>query len=380
MHIGFITSEYPCSRYMGNIGGIATFIRNLSIQLISEGHKVSIFIHSQPRTEFFVEENISIHFVARKIMKGFTWITNRLSFNKYVNSVVENNSIDLLEAPEWTGFTAFMKFDIPLVIRLHGSDTYFCDLEKRTLRWKNKFFEKRALIGADKIIGVSEFVAKKTKKLFQLELDLDIIYNTIDTNKFTPNHQNIQLKSLLYFGTLVRKKGVLEIAKVFSMFVEQDDEVRLVLLGKDNRDVFTGMSTLAMIKEILSEKALQRMIYIEAVPYDEVISYIQKADVVLLPSFAEAFPMSWLEAMAMEKKLITSDIGWAKELMVDGETGFTINPKHHDDFVTKIKYLLDDENSDEMGENARKHIVGYFNTKDILEQNINFYKRTLHEF
>ena len=365
---------------MGNIGGIATFIRNLSIQLILEGHKVSIFIHSQPRNEFFVEENISIHFVARKIMKGFTWITNRLSFNKYVNSVVENNSIDLLEAPEWTGFTAFMKFDIPLVIRLHGSDTYFCDLEKRTLRWKNKFFEKRALIGADKIIGVSEFVAKKTKKLFQLELELDIIYNTIDTNKFTPNHQNIQLKSLLYFGTLVRKKGVLEIAKMFSMLVEQDDEVRLVLLGKDNRDVFTGMSTLAMIKEILSEKALQRMIYIEAVPYDEVISYIQKADVVLLPSFAEAFPMSWLEAMAMEKKLITSDIGWAKELMVDGETGFTINPKHHDDFVTKIKYLLDDENSDEMGENARKHIVGYFNTKDILEQNINFYKRTLHEF
>ncbi len=380
MHIGFITSEYPCSKYIGNIGGIATFIRNLSIQLILEGHKVSIFIHSQPRTEFFVEENISIHFVARKIMKGFTWITNRLSFNKYVNSVVENNSIDLLEAPEWTGFTAFMKFDIPLVIRLHGSDTYFCDLEKRTLRWKNKFFEKRALIGADKIIGVSEFVAKKTKKLFQLELELDIIYNTIDTNKFTPNHQNIQLKSLLYFGTLVRKKGVLEIAKMFSMLVEQDDEVRLVLLGKDNRDVHTGKSTLAMIKEILSEKALQRMICVEAVPYDEVISYIQKADVVLLPSFAEAFPMSWIEAMAMEKKLITSDIGWAKELMVDGETGFTINPKHHDDFVTKIKYLLDDENSDEMGENARKHIVGYFNTKDILQQNINFYKRTLHEF
>ena len=154
----------------------------------------------------------------------------------------------------------------------------------------------------------------------------------------------------------------------------------MILLGKDNRDVHTGKSTLAMIKEILSEKALQRMICVEAVPYDEVISYIQKADVVLLPSFAEAFPMSWIEAMAMEKKLITSDIGWAKELMVDGETGFTINPKHHDDFVTKIKYLLDDENSDEMGENARKHIVGYFNTKDILQQNINFYKRTLHEF
>ena len=378
MHIGFITSEYPCSRYMGNIGGIATFIRNLSIQLISEGHEVSIFIHSQPRTEFFVEENIFIHFVARKIMKGFTWITNRMSFNKYVNSIVENNSIDVLEAPEWTGFTAFMKFDIPLVIRLHGSDTYFCDLEKRTLKRKNKFFEKRALIGADKIIGVSEFVAKKTKKLFQLDIDIDIIYNTIDTNKFTPNHQNIELKSLLYFGTLVRKKGVLEIAKMFSMLVEHDDEVRLVLLGKDNRDVFTGKSTLEMIKEILSEKAIQRMTYIDAVPYDEVISYIKKAHVVLLPSFAEAFPMSWLEAMAMEKKLITSNIGWAKELMVEGETGCMVNPSDTEVFLIKMICLLENkEASLRMAKQARQRVKNDFDVYEIFQENINLYKNIL---
>lgn len=380
MHIAFISPEYPCKQFKGNLGGIGTFTKNLAEQLVANHCKVTVFIYSQSIEQVLKENKVTIHFVKRKGFKVFTWLANRKYVNNYLNRIIKEQKIDVIEAPEWTGFTAFMKFDIPLVIRLHGSDTYFCDLEKRTLRWKNKFFEKRALIGANKIIGVSEFVAKKTKELFKLELDIDIIYNTVDTERFKPNHQKIQLKSLLYFGTLVRKKGVLEIAKMFSMLVEQDDEVRLVLLGKDNRDVHTGKSTLAMIKEILSEKALQRMICVEAVPYDEVISYIQKADVVLLPSFAEAFPMSWIEAMAMEKKLITSDIGWAKELMVDGETGFTINPKHHDDFVTKIKYLLDDENSDEMGENARKHIVGYFNTKDILQQNINFYKRTLHEF
>ena len=380
MHIGFITSEYPCSRYKGNIGGIATFIRNLSIELISKGHKVSVFIHSQSKAEFFVEDNVSIYFVAKKILKGFTWISNRLSFNKYVNNIVKNNCIDLLEAPEWTGFTAFMKFNCPLILRLHGSDTYFCHLEKRKLKIKNKFFEKKALLGATKIVGVSKFVAKKTKELFKLNIDIDVIYNTIDTNKFKPNHQNIQLKSLLYFGTLVRKKGVLEIAKMFSKLADKDDEVKLVLLGKDNRDVFTEMSTLAMIKKILSEKALQRMLYIDAVPYDEVISYIQKADVVLLPSFAEAFPMTWLEAMAMEKKLVTSDIGWAKELMIDGQTGFTVNPKNHNDFADKVTSLFDDVTSIQMGVNARKRIKESFNSVVIFEKNINFYKKTINEF
>ena len=273
-----------------------------------------------------------------------------------------------------------MKFNCPLILRLHGSDTYFCHLEKRKLKIKNKFFEKKALLGATKIVGVSKFVAKKTKELFKLNIDIDVIYNTIDTNKFKPNHQNIQLKSLLYFGTLVRKKGVLEIAKMFSKLADEDDEVKLVLLGKDNRDVFTEMSTLAMIKKILSEKALQRMLYIDAVPYDEVISYIQKADVVLLPSFAEAFPMTWLEAMAMEKKLVTSDIGWAKELMIDEQTGFTVNPKNHNDFANKVTSLFDDVNSIQMGVNARKRIKESFNSVVIFEKNINFYKKTINEF
>ena len=35
-----------------------------------------------------------------------------------------------IEAPDWTGITAFMRLKAPLVIRFHGSDTYFCHLEK----------------------------------------------------------------------------------------------------------------------------------------------------------------------------------------------------------------------------------------------------------
>jgi glycosyltransferase involved in cell wall biosynthesis len=378
MHIGFITSEFSTLKYPDNIGGITSFIKNFSFQLITEGHKVSVFVYNQSNSDIFCEDGVTIHFIQRIRVIGLTWFFNRLSFNKYVAKIVEEKKIDVLEAPEWGGFTAFMKFDCPLILRLHGSDTYFCHLEKRTLKWKNKFFEKRALIGADKIIGVSEFVAKKTKKLFKLELDIDIIYNTVDTEKFKPNHQKIQLKSLLYFGTLVRKKGVLEIAKMFSMLADEDDEVKLVLVGKDNRDVHTGMSTLVMIKEILSEKALQRMTYIDAVPYDEVINYIQKADVVLLPSFAEAFPMSWLEAMAMEKKLITSNIGWAKELMVDGETGCMVNPSDTEVFLIKMIYLLENkEASLRMAKQARQRVKNDFDVYEIFQENINLYKNIL---
>ena len=53
---------------------------------------------------------------------------------------------------------------------------------------------------------------------------------------------------------------------------------------------------------------LRRYQDIEHVPQIELRSYIQNSSIVILPSFAEAFPMSWLEAMAMEKACITTPL------------------------------------------------------------------------
>ncbi len=374
MHIGFITPEYPHQNYTGSIGGVGTFTKNLALQLVKNNCSVSVFIHSQPKNETVVENGVTIHFVKQKRIKGLTWYTNRRFFNSYVNKIVQKDNITVLEAPEWTGFTAFMKFKCPLVIRLHGSDTYFCNLENRPVKSKNKFFEKKALLGATKIIGVSNFVANKTKELFKLGVNINTLYNTIDANQFQPNHTHVKPKTVLYFGTIVRKKGVLEIAEVFNKLVENDDEITLTLLGRDNTDVFTGISTLQMIKTKLTTKALQNLKHIPPVPYQEVKQYIQQAEVVLLPSFAEAFPMTWLEAMAMEKKLVTSNIGWAKELMIDGETGYMVNPKNHKEFTIKVLHLLNDNIGDKMAKNARKHIIKNFNTQQAIQQNIALYK------
>ena len=97
-----------------------------------------------------------------------------------------------------------------------------------------------------------------------------------------------------------------------------------------------------------------------------------------MPSFAEAFPMTWLEAMTLEKKLITSNIGWAKELMIDNVTGYMINPNNTNDFVDKIELLLSDNlNNKIMATNARKRILNHFSIEKFIEENIDFYKSVL---
>ena len=99
---------------------------------------------------------------------------------------------------------------------------------------------------------------------------------------------------------------------------------------------------------------------------------------VVLPSFAEALPMTWLEAMAMEKAIVASDIGWAPEVMEHGETGFTVNPKYHLEYAKKIIQLLEDENlAKQMGENARKKVLKEFSAPIIAKRNIDFYRKQM---
>lgn len=380
MHIGYITPEYPTSEYNGNIGGIATFIKNIALQLIANGHQVTIFVHSQSLFKVFEEDGVTIHFIKTKKIKGFTWWSNRRDAKFYINKTVAKKHIDVLEAPEWTGFTAFMKFTCPLIIRLHGSDTYFCHLEKRKVKFKNKFFERWALKGADAIVGVSNFVSNQTKELFGIKKEIKTIYNTINTVDFLPNHNNVKPKTILYFGSIIRKKGVFEIANMFNEVHKNTPHVKLSFLGRDTTDVYTGNSTLEMFKKSLSTKALQRFTHLDAVPYEKVKELIQQSEIIVLPSLAEAFPMTWLEAMALEKKLITSNIGWAKELMIDGKTGFTVSPSNHTDFANKLMRLLNEvELGNTFGKAARKRIQETFNFEKILVENIKFYKKVIDE-
>ena len=77
----------------------------------------------------------------------------------------------------------------------------------------------------------------------------------------------------------------------------------------------------------------------------------------------------------MGKALVTSNIGWAKELMVDGETGFTENPVNHNLYAEKIIKLLENVDLNKtFGTNAKKRIRSYFSQEIISKQNIEYFK------
>ncbi|MDT0688591.1 glycosyltransferase family 4 protein [Salegentibacter sp. F188] len=374
MHLGFLTPEYPHPKVLSS-AGIGTSLGNMVTALASEGVAVSVFVYGQKEDAVFSEDGVKFHLIRQRKFPLAGWYLYRKFVQNYLNKFIIVDKIEAIEAPDWTGITAFMKLRCPLVIRMHGSDAYFCKLEGRIQKKKNFWFEKEALKGADQLLSVSEFTAKQTSEIFILNKNIGIIPNSVDTNYFSPYQKTIEPDTLLYFGSLIRKKGILELAEIFNKVVEQKPGVKLLLLGKDVKDIFEERSTLELFQQKLSPEAKGRVQHIPGVSYEKIREYIASAAVVVLPSFAEALPMTWLEAMAMEKALVTSNIGWAKEVMIEGETGFTEDPTNHSAYAEKILRLLNDtELSQQMGKAARQQVINNFSTEVVVQRNIEFYR------
>lgn len=377
MHLAFLTPEYA-HPYSTPFGGLGTSIKNLAEQLVKKNLDITVFVYGQEKDDYFEENGIRFYFIKQINYDFLGWYRYRKYLEIYLNKIIKQEQIDILEAPDWTGITAFIKFSCPLVLRMHGSDSYFCKLEGRRQKKKNFWFEKLALKNADHLLSVSEFTAKKTREIFKLKKEIKVIPNSVDIKVFTPSGEQPVPDTILYFGSIIRKKGVLELAHIFKLINEQNPNARLIMAGRNIPDIQTGKSTRALFEEILKKESRENVSWLGSLPYEKVKAEISKAAVIVLPSFAEALPMTWLEAMGMEKAMVTSDIGWAKEVMIDGETGYTVNPKDHAAYAEKILGLLNNRKlAEEMGVAARKRVVEKFSTDLIVKENIKFYESVI---
>lgn len=380
MHIAFLTPEYPHSK-IKHSGGLGTSIKNLVVALVAKGVKVTVFVYGQPKSEVFEENEIVFHFISDKKYRLGKWFFYRKHLQNYINSVVKKEKIDLIEAPDWTGVTAFINFTVPLVIRFHGSDTYFCHIEKRKQKFKNRLFETLAVRKAKGFIAPTKYAGEVSAELFGLHKEqIKTIHYGLDLTQFNNEHPESFEKGLvLYIGTIIRKKGVFELPEIFNKVKNQFPEAKLVLIGGDSGDVATGSkSTWELVKQQFHEKDLEKVSYLGKMPYAEVQDYIKKANVCVFPTYAETLGMVTIESMAMKKAVVNSNIGWAQELMQDGKSGFLVHPANHEVFAQKIITLLSDTDCNaKMGNEARLYVEEHFDITKKVAENINYYQHLI---
>lgn len=376
IHVGYITSEYPHPK-VSHAAGIATSIKNLAIALVKNNISVTVFVYHQKANEIIEDQGVTIHLIEKKRYTLFTWYYYRKHLQNYINKIVKQNTINLLEAPDWTGITAFMRFKVPLVIRFHGSDAYFCKLDNRKQKFKNFIFEKAALKKAVAYIAPTTFAGEETAKLFRLnENIIKTIHYGLELERFKNESPSVyKSKTLLYIGTLIRKKGVLELASMFNKIIEKEPTATLKLIGGDAPDIKTGnSSTYQLMSDLFSDAAKKNVLYLGKIPYSEIQTHIKNAHVCAFPSFAETLGMVTIESMALQKPVVNTSIGWAKEIIEDGLNGFLVHPSNIELYVERILKIFENEVlCSKIGKAARIKVETIFDIHKIATINIDYY-------
>lgn len=382
LHVAYIVSHYPHKAF-GHDGGLGTSVYNLVEKLRKCNARVSVFVYGQKDEFILEEENVTIYSLKDSKANFLKFYLSRKKIEKFINNIIQKKNIDIIEAPDWTGITAFMNFRIPLIIRFHGSDAYFCRLENRKQKAKNFWFEKLAINGAQAFITPTSFTGELSKEIFSIKnKEIKTIHHGLELSNFTNEFPLAYEKGvILYVGTLIRKKGVLELPEIFNKVRKSLPEAKLILIGSDSSDIKTGSnSTWQLMQNQFKDDDLKYVDYLGKIPYNQVQNYIRKANVCVFPTFAETLGMVTIEAMAMQKPVVNSNIGWAQELIIDRESGFLVHPEDHQLYSDRIiKLLKNDQFYLQMGNNARARVEDKFNIDKIVSENIEFYKTVINK-
>lgn len=378
MHIAFLTTEYPHPQ-TGGSGGIGTSIKNLANSFVKNGHEVTVFACFMNEDMKFSDNGIRVVAIKKKAYP----ILSYLFYQRYVSKIISKYDFDIIEVPDFGGLTAFMSFKAPCLMKFHGSDTYFCRLEHRKQNQTIRLLEKIAARKANAYIGVSKFALAFSFQILPIRKSAPHchIYNGIDTgvfNKVEDSATSEHYQTILYYGTLIRKKGVLELPHIFNIVHQKMPNVRLILAGNDAHDYKENCSTWELMKERFNRDSLSHVYYLGKLPYEDMTNLIREANVCVFPSYAEAFPVSWLEAMSMGKAIVGSNKEWAHEAIEDSVCGFLAAPSDHASYAKRIIELLQNNNENkEFGINARKRVLNLFSNEVIARNHIEFYKRVI---
>jgi glycosyltransferase involved in cell wall biosynthesis len=133
------------------------------------------------------------------------------------------------------------------------------------------------------------------------------------------------------------------------------------------------------MKNLFTKDDLSTVEYLGKIPYNEIQEHIKKANVCVFPTYAETLGMVTIEAMAMQKAIVNSNIGWSEELITDEESGYLVHPSNHDLYAERIMQLFENDYLVlQLGKKARERAEEKFNINKLAIENINFYQNIIN--
>lgn len=396
MHICFLALDYPSSK---SGGGVGNQVRTLGLALVKAGYHVTVIALAVPGLPDCSEDHGikvyhitpgSLHWYVHKIPVIGQWVAlviRELEYSwaayRLIHKLERSAPIDLIEGTE-TGALGVALFlnRIPLVIRLHGEAYTFhkytpglsLTLEVRLSRVLQRIALRRARV----LISPSRAHATEIHhELGPKHPPIEVVPNCIDL-KVVPqcNHQVRDRVTVLYVGRLEKRKGIHDLLEAARDVSKDFPEVRFVLAGAPH-------STLsrAELEMMLKQNGLiSNVELIGHIPWEELVSWYQRATVCVLPSYYETFGVAALEPMAFRVPPIVSTAGALPEVVEHQVTGILVPTGDTRALANAIiRMLRDPQLRVGLGKAAQERVAQRFVVEQNLEKNIALYQWAINK-
>ncbi|MEM2970108.1 MAG: glycosyltransferase family 4 protein [Candidatus Bathyarchaeia archaeon] len=329
----------PC--YYPVRGGTETIVRNLAITLNKNGIQTDVmtFNVNQNRKPKWRGETEKIDGISVFRIPALNWlwklhstrITAGVNFvpGRFVN-ILKN--YDILHFHEFELSFPFFSLLIkkPKLLHLHGINFNF--LKRHHI---SRLLLKHV---AQMYISISRQMTRELIALGLQDSRISYVPNGIDTNFFKPakpKEENL----LLYVGRISELKGLHILIKTLKHLKEN---VHLVIIGPPDWDITYYQNLLYSIEKENS-KGRHKIDYLGAMEQSEIVKWYQKASLLVLPSYAEGFPVTILEALSCETPVIATPVGGVPEIIENNKTGLLVPPGDHKLLAEALTYLLENE-------------------------------------
>jgi len=187
----------------------------------------------------------------------------------------------------------------------------------------------------------------------------------IDLNRFQPMEFNRnKVFTFLLISRLITDKGILEYIQAIKNLKQKGVKARFQLLGAKDPEHQRGIQ-LSVIDQWISAGMIE---YLGTT--DDVRSFIQNADCIVLPSYREGTPRTLLEAASSSKPIIATDVPGCHHVVEDNHNGLLCKIKSAEDLADKMEKMsgLDNDTLKKFGENGRRKIEIQFDEKFVINK------------
>lgn len=374
------------------IGGVETHLTIILPEMVRMGHNVSILTGAVEGVEGSYRYGgvnvlrsplMDLNWLYKRGLKGLEDELVQLfaSFlNEFKPNIVHVHNMNYFsEIHIYTLEKLVKKIGAPLILTAHNSwDDLLCLSLTHKVDWTH-------------IIAVSHFIKKEIIGIGIDDSRITVIHHGIDEKKFSAGadtskilrkYPQLKNKRIIFHPARIGlAKGCDISIKALGIIKEQYPDVMLVLAGSKNIIDWgdTQQKDIAYLVQLVKHFNLEENVLIDMYTLDEVREIYELCELCIYPSSApEPFGLTMLEAMAMSKPIVVTNMGGMPEVVKDGINGFVIPVRDFELLAAKVCHLFEDKKlSRRFGYTGRQMVESQYTKSRVTKDTLSLYYRLL---